>query len=184
MWETLRKEEVLRNLKTNRKEGLESEEVKIRQEKFGKNILQEKNKETIFKKFIKQFQDFMIIILIIASLVSAGISYFQGENDYIDSVIILSIVILNSIMGVIQEVKAEKAIEALKQMTPQKAKVIREGKKEEIDAKELVQGDIVFLEAGNIVPADCRLIECFNFKVEESSLTGETESVTKNADIK
>ncbi len=183
MWETLRKEEVLRNLKTNRKEGLESEEVKIRQEKFGKNILQEKNKETIFKKFIKQFQDFMIIILIIASLVSAGISYFQGENDYIDSVIILSIVILNSIMGVIQEIKAEKAIEALKQMTPQKAKVIREGKKEEIDAKNLVPGDIVFLEAGNIVPADCRLIECFNFKVEESSLTGETESVTKNADI-
>ena len=183
MWETLRKEEVLRNLKTNRKEGLKSEEVKIRQEKFGKNILQEKNKETTFKKFIKQFQDFMIIILIIASLVSAGISYFQGENDYIDSVIILSIVILNSIMGVIQEVKAEKAIEALKQMTPQKAKVIREGKKEEIDTKELVQGDIVFLEAGNIVPADCRLIECFNFKVEESSLTGETESVTKNADI-
>ena len=183
MWETLRKEEVLKKLKTNRKEGLTNDEVKFRQEKYGENQLSEKNKETILKKFIKQFQDFMIIILIIASIVSAGVSYFQGENDYIDSVIILAIVILNSIMGVIQEVKAEKAIEALKQMTPPKAKVIREGKTEDINAKELVPGDMVILEAGNIVPADCRLIECFNLKVEESSLTGETEGIAKNAEV-
>ena len=183
MWETLRKEEVLKKLKTNRKEGLTNDEVKFRQEKYGENQLSEKNKETILKKFIKQFQDFMIIILIIASIVSAGVSYFQGENDYIDSVIILAIVILNSIMGVIQEVKAEKAIEALKQMTPPKAKVIREGKTKDINAKELVPGDMVILEAGNIVPADCRLIECFNLKVEESSLTGETEGIAKNAEV-
>ena len=183
MWETLRKEEVLKKLKTNRKEGLTNDEVKFRQEKYGENQLSEKNKETILKKFIKQFQDFMIIILIIASIVSAGVSYFQGENDYIDSIIILAIVILNSIMGVIQEVKAEKAIEALKQMTPPKAKVIREGKTEDINAKELVPGDMVILEAGNIVPADCRLIECFNLKVEESSLTGETEGIAKNAEV-
>ena len=183
MWETLRKEEVLKKLKTNRKEGLINDEVKFRQEKYGENQLSEKNKETILKKFIKQFQDFMIIILIIASIVSAGVSYFQGENDYIDSVIILAIVILNSIMGVIQEVKAEKAIEALKQMTPPKAKVIREGKTKDINAKELVPGDMVILEAGNIVPADCRLIECFNLKVEESSLTGETEAISKNAEV-
>ena len=183
MWETLRKEEVLKKLKTNRKEGLTNDEVKFRQEKYGENQLSEKNKETILKKFIKQFQDFMIIILIIASIVSAGVSYFQGENDYIDSIIILAIVILNSIMGVIQEVKAEKAIEALKQMTPPKAKVIREGKTEDINAKELVPGDMVILEAGNIVPADCRLIECFNLKVEESSLTGETEAISKNAEV-
>ena len=183
MWETLRKEEVLKKLKTNRKEGLTNDEVKFRQEKYGENQLSEKNKETILKKFIKQFQDFMIIILIIASIVSAGVSYFQGENDYIDSVIILAIVILNSIMGVIQEVKAEKAIEALKQMTPPKAKVIREGKTKDINAKELVPGDMLILEAGNIVPADCRLIECFNLKVEESSLTGETEAISKNAEV-
>ena len=183
MWETLRKEEVLKKLKTNRKEGLTNDEVKFRQEKYGENQLSEKNKETILKKFIKQFQDFMIIILIIASIVSAGVSYFQGENDYIDSVIILAIVILNSIMGVIQEVKAEKAIEALKQMTPPKAKAIREGKTKDINAKELVPGDMVILEAGNIVPADCRLIECFNLKVEESSLTGETEAISKNAEV-
>ncbi len=183
MWETLRKEEVLKKLKTNRKEGLTNDEVKFRQEKYGENQLSEKNKETILKKFIKQFQDFMIIILIIASIVSAGVSYFQGENDYIDSIIILVIVILNSIMGVIQEVKAEKAIEALKQMTPPKAKVIREGKTKDINAKELVPGDMVILEAGNIVPADCRLIECFNLKVEESSLTGETEGIAKNAEV-
>ena len=125
----------------------------------------------------------MIIILIIALIVSAGVSYFQGENDYIDSIIILAIVILNSIMGVIQEVKAEKAIEALKQMTPPKAKVIREGKTKDINAKELVPGDMVILEAGNIVPADCRLIKSFNLKIEESSLTGETVPVEKNADI-
>ena len=183
MWETLRKEEVLKKLKTNRKEGLINDEVKFRQEKYGENQLSEKNKETILKKFIKQFQDFMIIILIIASIVSAGVSYFQGENDYIDSIIILAIVILNSIMGVIQEVKAEKAIEALKQMIPPKAKVIREGKTKDINAKELVPGDMVILEAGNIVPADCRLIECFNLKVEESSLTGETEAISKNAEV-
>ena len=183
MWETLRKEEVLKKLKTNRKEGLTNDEVKFRQEKYGENQLSEKNKETILKKFIKQFQDFMIIILIIASIVSAGVSYFQGENDYIDSIIILAIVILNSIMGVIQEVKAEKAIEALKQMTPPKAKAIREGKTKDINAKELVPGDMVILEAGNIVPADCRLIECFNLKVEESSLTGETEAISKNAEV-
>lgn len=183
MWETLRKEEVLKNLKTNRREGLSKEEVKFRQEKYGQNLLSEKNKETIFKKFIKQFQDFMIIILIIASIISAGVSYFQGENDYIDSIIILAIVILNSIMGVVQEVKAEKAIEALKQMTPQLAKVVREGKTEDINAKELVPGDLIILETGNIVPADCRLLECFNFKVEESSLTGETEAILKDAEV-
>ena len=103
----------------------------------------------------------------------------QGENDYIDSIIIIAIVILNAIMGLVQEAKAEKSIESLKKMTPQISKVLRSSKVQEVDANELVPGDIIILEAGNYVPADCRLIESFNLKIEESSLTGETEPVEK-----
>lgn len=121
----------------------------------------------------------MIIILIISSIVSVIVSNMQGENDYIDSIIIIAIVILNAIMGLVQEAKAEKSIESLKKMTPQISKVLRNSKVQEVDANELVPGDIIILEAGNYVPADCRLIESFNLKIEESSLTGETEPVEK-----
>ena len=121
----------------------------------------------------------MIIILIISSIVSVIVSNMQGENDYIDSIIIIAIVILNAIMGLVQETKAEKSIESLKKMTPQISKVLRNSKVQEVDANELVPGDIIILEAGNYVPADCRLIESFNLKIEESSLTGETEPVEK-----
>ena len=183
MWETQRKEEVLKALRTNPKSGLSKEEVSTRKQTYGKNQLEEKQKESLLRKFLKQFNDFMIIILIIASIISAGISYFQGENDYIDSIIIIVIVILNAFMGVIQEAKAEKSIEALKEMTPPRAKVLREGKVCEIKAEELVPGDIIFLEAGGYVPADARLLESHNLKIEESSLTGETEAVLKEADM-
>ena len=183
MWETLRKEEVIKKLKTNPKNGLNEEEVVFRRNKYGKNKLDDKPKESLLVKFLKQFNDFMIIILIIASIVSAGISYFQGENDYIDSIIIIAIVILNALMGVVQEAKAEKSIEALQEMTPLKAKVIREGITKEINAEEIVPGDIIILEAGNYVPADCRLLESHNLKIEESSLTGETEPVLKDANM-
>ena len=182
MWETLRKEEVMKKLETDRRDGLNQEEVKKRQQKYGKNKLKDKPKESIFIKFIKQFNDFMIIILIIASIISAAVSNMQGENDYIDSIIIIAIVIFNAIMGVVQEAKAEKSIEALQEMTPPKAKVIRDGVTNEINAEELVPGDIIILEAGNYVPADSRIIESFNLKIEESSLTGETEPVLKEAD--
>lgn len=182
MWETLRKGEVLKKLETDRRNGLSKEKVKQRQQKYGKNKLEDKPKESLIVKFMKQFNDFMIIILIIASIVSAGISYIQGENDYIDSIIIIAIVILNALMGVIQEAKAEKSIEALKEMTPPKAKVIRENITNEINAEDLVPGDLIILEAGIYVPADCRLIESHNLKIEESSLTGETEPVLKDAD--
>ena len=183
MWETLRKEEIIKKLKTNPKNGLNEEEVVFRRNKYGKNKLDDKPKENLLVKFLKQFNDFMIIILIIASIVSAGISYFQGENDYIDSIIIIAIVILNALMGVVQEAKAEKSIEALQEMTPLKAKVIREGITKEINAEEIVPGDIIILEAGNYVPADCRLLESHNLKIEESSLTGETEPVLKDANM-
>ena len=106
MWETLRKEEIFKLLKTDRRSGITKEQVIERRQKYGGNKLEDKPKETMFIKFIKQFNDFMIIILILASIVSAGISYIQGENDYIDSIIIIAIVILNAIMGVVQESKA------------------------------------------------------------------------------
>ena len=183
MWQTLRKEEVLRQLDTDEKQGLTEKEVKERQEKYGKNKLEEKKKESFIVKFIKQFNDFMIIILIIASIISAVVSKMQGENDYVDSIIIIGIVVFNALMGVIQEAKAEKSIEALKQMTPQLAKTIRSGKTVEINAEELVKGDIIILDAGNFVPADCRILESYNLKIEESSLTGETQGAEKDADV-
>lgn len=183
MWETLRKEEIFKKLQTDRRGGITEEKAKERQIKYGKNKLEDKKKETLLVKFIKQFNDFMIIILIIASIVSAAISTIQGENDYIDAIIIIAIVILNAIMGVIQEAKAEKSIEALKEMTPPKAKVVRNGITKEINAEELVPGDLIILEAGNYVPADCRLIESYNLKIEESSLTGETEAILKDSEM-
>ena len=183
MWQTLKEEDVLHKLNTNEKNGLKEEDVKKLQKEEGKNKLQDSKKESIFIKFIKQFNDFMIIILIIASIISAIVSKIQGENDYIDSIIIILIVILNAIMGVVQEQKAEKSIEALKKLTPQKAKVIRNGKKTEINAEDLVKGDIIILETGNYIPADCRLLETYNFQVEESSLTGENIPSEKNANI-
>ena len=182
MWETLRKDEVITRLNTNVEYGLEEQEVKARIEKYGRNKIKDKPKESIIIKFIKQFNDFMIIILIIASIISAGISWYQGENDYIDSIIIIAIVIFNAIMGVIQEAKAEKSIESLKKLTPQVTKVIRGNIQKEINSEDLVPGDLIILEAGNCVPADCRLIESFNLKVEESSLTGETTAVNKESD--
>ena len=180
MWHTLKTVEVEEGLCTDIVNGLAEDEVKKRQEKYGKNVLKEKKKESIIVKFVKQFNDFMIIILIIASIISAMTSYMQGENDYIDSIIIIAIVILNAIMGIIQEERAEKSIESLKKLTPKITKIVRDKKTQEINAENLVPGDIIELETGNYVPADCRIIECFNLKIEESSLTGETEPVEKN----
>lgn len=179
MWHNKSANEVERELKTSREKGLAKEEIGKRKEKYGVNKLKEKKKESLLIRFIKQFNDFMIIILIIASIISAGVSYMQGENDYFDSIIIIAIVVLNAIMGLVQEARAEKSIESLKKLTPQIAKVIRNGKTEEVIAEDLVPGDIIELSDGNYVPADCRIIECFNLKIEESSLTGETEPVTK-----
>ena len=180
MWYTLKIDEVQKNLKTNIERGLTNEEVEKRKAEYGINKLNENKKESIMIRFIKQFNDFMIIILIIASIISAVVSYIRGENDYFDSIIIIAIVVLNAIMGLIQEARAEKSIESLKKLTPQIAKSIRNGVIQEVNAEDLVPGDIIELEAGNYVPADCRIIESFNLKIEESSLTGETEAVLKD----
>lgn len=174
MWHSSSVEEVSKKLKTNINIGLSEEEAQKRFERYGPNNLKEKKKESTFVKFIKQFNDFMIITLIIAAIISAVVSKLNGEADYIDSIIIVAIVIFNAIMGLVQEQKAEKSLEALKKMSAPNAKVRRNGRVQEIDATMVVPGDIVILEAGNYVPADCRLINSYNLKIEESALTGET----------
>ncbi len=183
MWQSFNVGEVARKLRTNIERGLSKEEAENRRNKHGPNKLEEKKKENILIRFIKEFKDFMIIILIIAAIISAVVSYMQGQNDYIDSIIIIAIVVLNAIMGLVQEAKAEKSLEALKDMSAPVAKVRRDGRILTIKGTEVVPGDIVLLEAGNYVPADCRLINSYNLKVEESSLTGETVPVTKDAEV-
>ncbi len=183
MWQSFNVAEVARKLRTNIDKGLTKEEVETRYKRYGPNKLDEQKKESLLVRFLKQFQDFMIIILLIAALVSAGVSFMQGENDYIDSIIIVAIVVLNAIMGLVQEAKAEKSLEALKDMSAPVAKVRRDGRLITVKGIEVVPGDIVFLEAGNYVPADCRLINSSNLKIEESSLTGETVPVTKDASV-
>lgn len=183
MWHTKGLKDIEINFRTNKEMGISDEEVIQRQKHFGENKLVDKKKESIFIKFLKQFNDFMIIILIIASIVSAFVAKLDGSGDYIDSIIIIAIVVLNSIMGVVQEAKAEKSLEALKTMTAPIAKVRRNGKIISVKSEEVVPGDVVILEAGNYVPADARLIKTSNLKVEESSLTGETLPVLKDENV-
>ena len=181
MWYTMSTKEVEKQMQTNIELGLDEKQIEDKQVKFGLNKLEEKKKESIFIKFIKQFNDFMIIILIIASIISAVVARLEGSNDYFDSIIIIAIVVFNAIMGLVQEAKAEKSLEALKKMTAPTCKVKRNGKICTIKSEQVVPGDIVLLEAGNYVPADCRLISSSNLKIEESSLTGETVPVLKDA---
>lgn len=182
MWYTKELNQVFNELNT-RQGGLTEDEANKRLEKYGANNLKEKKKESLFIKFIKQFNDFMIIVLIIAAIISAIVAKTNGSGDYIDSIIIIAIVIFNAIMGLIQEEKAEKSLEALKKMSAPNAKVRRNGKIQEIEASQVVPGDVVILEAGNYVPADCRLIDSYNLQIEESSLTGETLPTSKQADV-
>lgn len=184
MWHTLSADEVRKKLNTDIYKGLTDKEVLKLRKKYGYNKLDEKKKESIFIKFISQFKDFMIIILLIAALVSAIVSYFEGTKEYTDSIIIVVIVVINALIGVIQESKAEKSLEALKKLSSPTSKVLRNGKNITIDSTLLVPGDIIELEAGNFVPADCRLISSYNLKIEESALTGETVPVTKDAKVR
>ena len=183
MWHTKNIKEVERELRTNIKTGLSEEDVKIRQEEFGKNKIEEGKKVSLLVKFLAQFKDFMIIILILAAGISALVSYLEGTGDYFDSIIIISIVIFNGIIGLIQENRAERSIEALKKMSAPIAKVRRNGKVFTVNGEDIVPGDIVILETGCYVPADIRLINTYNLKIEEASLTGETEAVEKDEDI-
>lgn len=180
MWSTIPLGEVVKKLNTDLNTGLREEQAEKIREKLGKNKLTENKKESLFIKFVKQFNDFMIIILIIAAAISAVMAYVEGTGDYLDSVIIIFIVVLNAIMGVVQEAKAEKSLEALKKMSAPTAKVKRDGVIKEIPSTEVVPGDYIIIETGSYIPADARLVKSYNLKLEESALTGETVPVLKD----
>lgn len=183
MWQTISIKETCERLKTNLINGLTKEEIDERIKKNGENKLTENKKESILVKFVKQFNDFMIIILIIAAVISATMSYVEGSNDYLDSIIIIFIVVLNAIMGVVQEAKAEKSLEALKKMSAPTAKVKRDGIILTVPSTNIVPGDLIIIETGSYIPADARLIKSYNLKVEEAALTGETIPVLKDEKV-
>lgn len=158
--------------------GLSSQEVASRLEKYGANTLQEGKKKSLLEKFVDQFKDFMILVLLVAAVVS--MFAHSGEPDPTDAIIILAVVLLNAILGVFQESKAEEAIEALKKMASPVASVLRDGHVEHVKGEDIVVGDIVILEAGDVVPADMRLFEVNTVKIEESALTGESVPVDKD----
>lgn len=183
MWHTISAYETEKKLTTSIQNGLSQKEAQKRLKTFGINEIEKQKKKNILQKFLEQFKDFMIIILLISAFISATISYIQGNNEYMDSIIIVTIVIFNAIMGLVQENKAEKSLESLQKLSAPVAKVKRDGKVTNINSTLVVPGDIVILEAGCLVPADCRLINAYNLKIEESALTGETVPVLKQANI-
>ena len=174
--------EVEEYLQTNMEKGLSSVEIKKRQEETGFNELKQAKKKSLFVKFLEQFKDFMIIVLIIAAIVSGIVGVAQGEG-ITDTIIILIVVIANAIIGVAQEAKAEKSLEALQKLSGHEAKVVRDGNIQTIPARELVEGDIVVLDTGDYIPADLRIFEAVNLKAQESSLTGESVPVEKQASV-
>jgi len=178
---TLSTDEVLKNLGVDEK-GLSEAQARERLEKYGPNKLQEGKKPTMLQRFIAQLKDPMLIILMIAAAVSAVTGMLSGESEWAEVIIIIAVVLLNAILGVVQESKAEAAIEALQTMTAATCKVIRDGKQISLRSDELVPGDIVVLEAGDAVPADGRIIECASLKIEEAALTGESVPVNKLID--
>ena len=169
-------QEVLKELKT-KMNGLSKEEVKTRRERYGKNALAEEKKKGVIQVFLEQFKDLLVIILIAAGI----ISLVSGQAE--STLVIFAVIILNAVLGTFQHFKAEKSLEGLKKLSAPSAKVIRDGVKIEIPSDEIVLGDILVLEAGDLVNADARIIENFSLKVNESSLTGEAEGVEKFADI-
>ena len=173
--------QVEKELQTNIKEGLTEEEVKANYEKYGMNELKQKKKKSLFVKFLEQFKDFMIIVLIIAAIVSGAVGIAKGEG-ITDTIIILIVVVLNAIIGVVQESKAEKSLEALQKLSAHASKVVRNGKVAVVQSRELVPGDVVVLDTGDYVPADLRIVESANLKSQEASLTGESVPVDKNTE--
>ena len=173
-------DETVNELKTNEESGLTTEEVNTRKEKYGLNELAKKKKKSTFVKFLEQFKDFMIIVLIISAVISGIVGVKQeGLSGMTDTIIILVVIIANAIIGVLQENKAEKSLEALQKLSSHVAKVMRNGKLLTIPSRELVPGDVVILETGDYVPADLRIIEAVNLKAQESALTGESVPVEK-----
>ena len=174
--------EVLEDLQSDLAVGLNSAQVEERKAKYGENALKEKPPKTLLQRFIAQFADILIIILLISAGISFAVSLIGKEESFFEPILILVIVIINACIGVFQESKAEKALDALKKMSSPHARVIRDGEEKLIDTKDLVPGDIIRLEAGDLVPADARLIRASNLKVEEAALTGESLPVEKDPD--
>lgn len=173
-------EDVLEAQSTSAEQGLTSAEAQTRAAKFGPNKLDEEEKTPLWIRFFQQMADPMVIMLLVAAVISAVTGMIQGEADWADVVIILTVVIINSALGVIQEAKSEEALEALQEMSAAQSKVIRDGKLTAMHSSELVPGDIVLLEAGDSVPADCRVLESASMKIEEAALTGESVPVEKH----
>ncbi len=180
-WHHVSLEEVKQALDTN-ENGLTKSQADLKLQQFGPNKLAEKKKKSMFVRFLEQFKDVMIIILIIAAIISFVVA-FNGHDplEFLEPFIILAIVIMNAILGLAQENKAEKALEALQNMSMPNAKVVRDGKTEVIPSTDVVPGDIILFEAGDYIPADARLIEAASLKCEESALTGESVPVEKDA---
>ena len=180
-WFYKNEDAIIEKLNADKEKGLSNSEVEEKRKQYGYNELKEGKKKSTFIKFLEQFKDFMIIILIIAAIISGIVGYIQGEG-ITDSIIIMIVVISNAIIGVMQENKAEKSLEALKKLSSYSAKVLRNGHIDVIASRDLVPGDIVVLETGDYVPADIRLIEAVNLKAQEASLTGESVPVEKNTE--
>lgn len=178
MYHNMKKEEVLKRLLSGNA-GLTEEEAEKRLLSCGRNVIKGKKKKGIVGRFFSQFADFSIIALLVASLLSYGVSLLGGESDFTEPLIILSIVIINAVIGIVQESRADAAIEALKEMIVQKSTVLRDGVKKSVDSSELVPGDIVYLKAGDRVPADGRILSSSALSVDESALTGESMPIEK-----
>ena len=175
-------EDVLAAQSSNAETGLSAAEAASRLASVGPNKLDEEEKTPMWKRFFEQMVDPMVIMLLVAAAISVITGFIQGEPEWADAVIILSVVILNSVLGVVQEAKSEQALEALQEMSAAQSKVMRDGKLVHMPSSELVPGDIVLLEAGDSVPADCRVLESASMKIEEAALTGESVPVEKHAD--
>ena len=165
-------EAAVKTLQSDAGRGLSGSEAKKRLGVYGENRLQKGKKTSFAKKFMLQFGDFMVLILLIASAVSFAVSCMQGEANLADPLLILGIVIANAFVGTVQEAKAERALEALRTLSAPHADVLRDGKRAVISAEALVPGDVVYIRAGDVVPADLRLLESMHLQAEESALTG------------
>ena len=175
------REEAVQTLGTDPARGLNQRECQQRLEKYGKNELRPAKRRGLLARFFSQFQDLMVLILLAAAAVSFAVSWVRGDGEYVDSLIILAIVVCNAVIGTVQEVRADRAIQALKKLSSPHAWVIREGRRQRVESSQLVPGDLVVLQAGDLVPADLRLLKSAELKIEESALTGESVPAGKDA---
>ena len=159
IWHSSTSQEIADELGTDLGKGLESGRAAMLLSQYGKNVMNKTKKKSIIERFVSQMKDVMILILLLAAAVSVVLTVIEGTNDWAEPIVIVAIVILNAIIGVVQEYRAESALEALKVLAAPTAKVIRDGKTDTIDATELVPGDIILLDAGDFIPADARLVE-------------------------